>query len=275
MQSRCAALQQAFAHLADDLLAEGLDAAAVVAVGFQLLADPARQFGAAGVGEARQLGVVGDRHDAGDHRDVHAELGDPLDEVEIGIGVEEVLGDGAAGAGLHLAHEVRQVILEAARLGVDLRIGGDLDVEVVAGLGADEVHQFVGVAQFAAGHAHARRQVAAQGDDAADAGLAVAAEQFAQLGFRVADTGQVGRGRHLHLAVQLQHGTQRAVAGGSAGAVGAGEEVGLVARQVAGGGQQLFMAGLGLRREELEAETAFALTHDRFLGRDHGRASSC
>ena len=56
MQSRCAALQQAFAHLADDLLAEGLDAAAVVAVGFQLLADPARQFGAAGIGEARQLG---------------------------------------------------------------------------------------------------------------------------------------------------------------------------------------------------------------------------
>src|SRR5689334_16588925 len=32
MQSRCAALQQAFAHLADDLLAKALDASCVVAV---------------------------------------------------------------------------------------------------------------------------------------------------------------------------------------------------------------------------------------------------
>ncbi|KTF07743.1 hypothetical protein MGSAQ_000761 [marine sediment metagenome] len=35
------------------------------------------------------------------------------------------------------------------------RVGGDFDVEVIAGLAADELHQFVGVAQLAAGHAHA------------------------------------------------------------------------------------------------------------------------
>jgi hypothetical protein len=47
-------------------------------------------------------------------------------------------------------------------------VGGDFDVEVIAGLGADELHQLVGVAQFA-GESHAGGQIAAQGDDAADA----------------------------------------------------------------------------------------------------------
>ena len=42
-------------------------------------------------------------------------------------------------------------------------------MEVVAGLGADELHQLVGVAEFA-GKADAGGQVAAQGHDAADAG---------------------------------------------------------------------------------------------------------
>jgi hypothetical protein len=129
-------------------------------------------LGAAGVGEAGQLGEAGDRHDAGNDRDVDAPRADFVDEVEVGVGVVEVLGDRRIGAGLDLAHEVRQVVAREARLRVPFGIGGDLEVEVVAGLGADELDEFVGVAELA-GFGHARRQVAAQGDDAADAGAPV------------------------------------------------------------------------------------------------------
>jgi len=134
------------------------------------------------------------------------------------------------------------------------RVGGDLDMEVVTGLGADELHQFVGVAQLAAGHAHTRRQVAAQGDDALDAGTLVEVQQLAQLGLGVANAGQVRCGGDLHLAVELQHGVERAVARRATGTVGAGEEIGLVARQLARHVQQFFMPGFGLGGEELEAD---------------------
>ncbi|MNP35011.1 hypothetical protein D3C76_1283240 [compost metagenome] len=144
---------------------------------------------------------------------------------------------------------------------MNFRIGGNFDVELVAGFAADELHQLVGVAQLAAGHAHARRQVAAQGDDAADAGFLVLGEQGAQLLAGVADAGQVRGGGDFHLAVQLQHGAYGAVAGGAAGAVGAGEEVRLVGSQLARGGQEFFMPGFGLRGEELEAVAAFGCRH--------------
>jgi hypothetical protein len=90
------------------------------------------------------------------------------DEVLVGIGVVEVLGDGRVGAGIDLALEVQQVFARALRLRMPFRIGRDLDAEAVAAFGADELDQLIGIAEFA-GIDHARRQVAAQGDDAADA----------------------------------------------------------------------------------------------------------
>lgn len=51
--------------------------------------------------------------------------------MEVAVGVEEVLCDGRVGAGFDLAHEIRQIILEIARLRVNFRIGGNFDVEVV------------------------------------------------------------------------------------------------------------------------------------------------
>jgi hypothetical protein len=50
----------------------------------------------------------------------------------------------------------------------------------VAGFGANEFDEFVGVAELA-GLGHAGRQVAAQGDDAADAGFLVVVEDFADV----------------------------------------------------------------------------------------------
>src|SRR3546814_15762339 len=65
--------------------------------------------------------------------------------------------------------------------------------------------------------------------------------------------GQVWGGRDFDFAFELQHGVDRAVTGRAASAIGAGEEIRVVARQLAGSGDQFFMPSIGLRREELEA----------------------
>ena len=75
-----------FAYFGDYLFAEGANVFGIVAIGFQLFAYPAWDFRAAGVGEARQFAVVGDRHDARYHRDVHAQFAHALDEVEVAVG---------------------------------------------------------------------------------------------------------------------------------------------------------------------------------------------
>lgn len=154
MQFWCVVFQQVFVYFVDDLFVEGLDVVVVVVVGFQLFVDLVWQFGVVGVGEVCQFGVVGDWYDVGDYWDVYVEFGDLFDEVEIGIGVEEVLGDGVVGVGFYFVYEVCQVIFEVVCLGVDFWIGGDFDVEVVVGFGVDEVYQFVGVVQFVVGYVY-------------------------------------------------------------------------------------------------------------------------
>ena len=252
-----ATLQQTFTHFCDDLLTERLDALDVVAIGFQLFAHPAWDFGATSVGKTRELAVVGDRHDARHDGDIHAHGPYTLDKVEVAVGIEEVLGDRTVGTGVGLAHEVPQVFFEVACLWVHLRVSRHFDVEVVAAFFADEAHQVVGVAQLTAGHAHAGRQVATQGNNALDAGLLVLGQQAAQVVLAVAHARKVRSGGNFDLAFQLQHGVDRAVTGRAAGAVGAGKEVGVVAGQLRSSRHQFFMPSIGLGREELEAVATF------------------
>src|SRR5690554_3270140 len=58
MQPWRTSLKQLFAHPGDDFFTKLADAFAVVPVGFQLLADPARDFRAAHVRETHQAGEV-------------------------------------------------------------------------------------------------------------------------------------------------------------------------------------------------------------------------
>ena len=187
--------------------------------------------------------------------------------MEVAVGVEEVLGDRAVGTGVGLADKVLQIGFKVRRLRVRFRVGGDFDGEVIAGLGADELDQLVGVAQLAAGVTHAGGQVAAQGDDALDAVGTVVVDQVAQVFARVADAGQVRCGRNLHLAVQLQHGAAGAFTGGAAGTVGDGKEFRACRSQGPGGGEQFFVAGFGLGREELEADGGVGRHYLSTLGR--------
>jgi hypothetical protein len=85
-------------------------------------------------------------------------------------------------------------------------VGGDFDLEVIAGLGADELDQLVGVAELA-GKADAGGQVAAQGDDAADAGGLVALQDLADVLAGRADARQVRR-RLVAFALDLEDGSK-------------------------------------------------------------------
>ncbi len=139
-----------------------------------------------------------------------------------------------------------------------LGISRHLDVEPVAGLGADERHQLVGIAELA-DLAHARRHVAAQRDDVADAALAVGLEDIADALARGSHARQVRRGLDA-FALDLQHGIQRALLGGAAGAEGHRDELGLQRSELRTRVAQLLGALRRLGREEFKAEVA--VLHD-------------
>ena len=180
-----------------------------------------------------------------------------VDEMEVGVGVVEILGDGRVGAGLDLAREGVEVVLGAARLRVPFGIGGNFDAEPVAGLGADEFDQFVGVAEFA-GLGHARGQVAAQGDGAPDAGGLVLAEDLADALARRADARKVRCGVETFGGDFLDD-REGPFAGRTAGPVGDREEGGLEFCQPGAGGAQLVDAFGRLRGEEFDGDFGFHL----------------
>ncbi len=234
-------------------MSEGADAVHVVPEIFQPPAHPARNLRTAGSGEAGEPAVVGDGHDAGDDGYFDAESAAGVDEGEIGIGIVEVLGDGGIRAGIDLALEVIEVLPRPRRLGVDLRIGRDLDVERRAGLLAHEGYQLVRIGQFPGGYgAHTGRQVAAQGNDAPDIQGPVVAQDLPDLGPAGADAGEVGGGVDAPTA-QERHRIEGALAGGAAGAVGHGEVGGGKVVQPLYRVRELVHAHGCLGREELEA----------------------
>src|SRR5690606_11752150 len=104
--------------------------------------------------EAGQLAVVGNGHNARHDGDVDAHLFTTVDEVEIAVRVEKILGNGAISTGIDLALEVLQVVFGTDRLGVKLRIGGHFDIEVITAVFADIFHQLIGIAQLT-GRPHA------------------------------------------------------------------------------------------------------------------------
>ena len=69
MQPRRAALQQAFAHVRYHVQRKGADGFGIVGVGIQFEPQPARDFRAAHIGKAHQLGKAVHGDDAGDDGD--------------------------------------------------------------------------------------------------------------------------------------------------------------------------------------------------------------
>ncbi len=185
--------------------------------------------------------------------------------MSVGIGVVEELRDRRVGACLDLALEIQQVIARALGLRMPFRVGGDLDVEPVTGLLADEVDELVGIAKFA-DIGHAGRQIAAQGDDAADAVITVVMQDLADVFACRADAGKVRAGRDA-LGGDLHDDVEGAAARRAAGAISDGEEA-RRQRGEPGARRTQFFEPLGrLRREEFAGDFRF---HDEHGGRIHG-----
>ncbi len=95
----------------------------------------------------------------------------------VGVGVEEVLRDRRVGARLDLLAKMVQVVRRGSRLWMHFRIGPDFDMKVASVLFTHEPHEIGCIAELAQLD-HARRLVAAQGDQAPDAGRAIAVEDL-------------------------------------------------------------------------------------------------
>ena len=139
-------------------------------------------------GEALQLLEVGHRQNA--RHDFHVDTGGDaaVAEAQVALNVEEELGDGAHGAGVDLALQVNQIGTGALRLRVHFRVGSDGNVEVAHVF--QQRHQ-IGRVHFRL--AAARRQIAAQRHDMADAAVPVIGRDVAQLRRAGVDAGQVRR----------------------------------------------------------------------------------
>src|SRR5690606_15258180 len=117
MQAGGALVEQVLAQAADDVFAECADGGFVVSEFGESKPYPSRHFSTTHVRESKQLGAVGNWHDA--RHDGHGDAAgaNAVDEIEVGVGVEEVLGDGAVGAGLYFFDKVPEVGRSVAGLG--------------------------------------------------------------------------------------------------------------------------------------------------------------
>ena len=143
-------------------------------------------------------------------------------------------------------------------------VGSDFDVEVVAGFGADEFDQFVGVAEFAE-FAHPGWQIAAQGDEAMDALGAVMVQNFPSARASRSHASQVRGGVHAAVGLNRLNRLERAVAGGATRAIGDREKRRPHPHQFLAGGEQLAHPLVGVGGEEFTTENpgvAFLGIHD-------------
>ncbi len=132
------------------------------------------------------------------------------------------------------------------------RVSRDVDMKCVAGFRADEGNQLIGITEFA-GVGHAGGQVAAQGDDAADAAVAEDGQQFTNARLRCADARQMRRG-NMTSGGNFADGRQRAFLRRTAGTISDGEKGGLEYRQPLACFTQFFDAFYRLRWKEFYGE---------------------
>ena len=121
---------------------------------------------------------------------------------------------------------------------------------------SDEADEFVGVVEFAGrGGAHGGcGQIAAEGDDALDAGLAVAVKMGGNVSARGAYAGEVRGGLDAGVLDNGEDGLVGAFLAGAASTVGDGEIVGAEGGELLDDGRELGKAFRGAGREELEGE---------------------
>ncbi len=198
--------------------------------------------------------TFGHRHDPRDDRDLAPVRRRPVDQPEVGVGVEEELRHRELRARLGLGRQHARVLLQVGRLRVPLGEGRDPHREV-AQL-AHQGDQLVGVAQalrvLDPRLAGAARRVAAQGQHVAHARVGVVPDHLAQLGPRGPHARQVRDRGHRRLRRDPLGDPHRAVACRAARAVRHRHERRGQRLELADRLPQVALALVGRGREELE-----------------------
>lgn len=225
MQARSTTVDEGFAQFGGDLDADGSHALGVVFVGAQPSDQSLRQIGAREFSESLDLPDIGHRLDAGDDRQVTPQCTDPVDKVDVGLGIEEELGDRKARSGLGLVGEDARVEL---RIPVaDVGEGGHTDAEVAEG--RHEANQ-VGRAVQPLSMRHPRSarsagRIAAHGEDVPDARIGVRPHDPADVLTGLAHAGEMSHGAQSRLLRDLAGHVDGAVPGRAIGAIGHRDEV--------------------------------------------------
>ena len=224
MDAGRATVEQALTQLRDDIRAERANGRGVVHKAFHLERDPARHINRVFCCEARDLREVVERHDARHDGDGDAALSDFIDEVKVGVGIEEKLSDRRVRASLGFGDEIVEVGFSVTALRVVLGVGRDFDHEVVFVLLADEAHEIGGIGEVTH-RARTAGHIATQGDDAANAFCLVQRKCFSNALLRCADAGKMRRGGVARFDY-FKHGGKRLVARRAARAVSYAEKLG-------------------------------------------------
>ena len=111
MQPGCATVQKFLAECRGHLDAELDDGIAIITKVPESLQNPSRDLGTTGLGKTRELGAIGDRHDARHYWNVDAKFFAGINEVIVGIGIVKVLCNRTIGTGVDFSLEVGQVLL--------------------------------------------------------------------------------------------------------------------------------------------------------------------
>ncbi|MNZ68636.1 hypothetical protein D3C78_869060 [compost metagenome] len=182
---------------------------------------PARDLHVGKAGKLVEGLEIGDRQYPRHYLGIDADGGAAITKAQVGLHIEEELGNGAVGTGIYLALEVEQVGLRAPGFGVALRIGGHRDVEV--GLGLEQGDQIGGI--------HVRLvesggQVTAQCHYVANAAVPVVTGNGSQLVAAGIDTGQVRCGDEAGALLDVLDHLVRTIPGARVGAIGHGDKLG-------------------------------------------------
>lgn len=201
--------------------------------------------------------------------------------VEEVVIVEEELGADVVGPGGDFFGEVVHFPEAVGSGRMAFREACDADAEapgvwVDSGLVelADEADEVGGVAEIAVGPVVVRpvaRGVTAEGEDVRDAGLGVAGEDFPDFVLVVADAGEVGDRWCGGGGLDANDEIVGELAGAAAGAIGDGDERWLIGLEFNDGAVEVFGAGSGAWREELEGEGGLAVSQN--IENVHGKTS--
>ena len=137
---------------------------------------------------------------------------------------------------------------------MELRVGGNLDVEVIAGFVSNEFDQFVGIAKVVRlAETCARRQIAAKRDDPIDPLITIAPQDIAQLVAVGAHAGEVGCRGNPCLLDPIYRG-KGSVLGGTTGTVGDRKESRTEAIEFHDGGLEFVETRRSFGWKKLETE---------------------